>query len=73
MLKLKVNDIEVEVEDGLTVLQACELAGAEIPEISFEIEPGTVSFLEISFVINLSTTESQHHNVRILTVNANKK
>ena len=31
MLKLKVNDIEVEVEDGLTVLQACELAGAEIP------------------------------------------
>ena len=31
MLKLKVNDIEVEVEEGLTVLQACEKAGAEIP------------------------------------------
>ena len=27
MLKLKVNDIDVEVEDGLTVLQACEKAG----------------------------------------------
>ena len=28
MLKLKVNDIEIEVEEGLTVLQACEKAGA---------------------------------------------
>ena len=31
MLKLKVNDIDVEVEEGTTVLQACEQAGAEIP------------------------------------------
>ena len=31
MLKLKVNEIEVEVEEGLTVLQACEKAGVEIP------------------------------------------
>ena len=31
MPKLKVNNIEVEVEDGLTVLQACEKAGVEIP------------------------------------------
>ena len=30
MPKLKVNNIEVEVEDGLTVLQACEKAGVEI-------------------------------------------
>ena len=29
MLKLKVNEIEVEVEEGLTVLQACEKAGVE--------------------------------------------
>ena len=29
MLKLKVNDIDVEVEEGTTVLQACEQAGAE--------------------------------------------
>ncbi len=35
MLKLKVNDIEIEVEDGLTVLQACELAGAEIPRFCY--------------------------------------
>ncbi len=27
MLKLKVNEIDVEVEEGLTVLQACEKAG----------------------------------------------
>ena len=31
MLKVKVNDIDIEVEEGLTVLQACEIAGAEIP------------------------------------------
>jgi NADH-quinone oxidoreductase subunit G len=35
MLKLKVNDIEIEVEDGLTVLQACEKAGAEIPRFCY--------------------------------------
>ncbi len=35
MLKLKVNDIEVEVEEGLTVLQACELAGVEIPRFCY--------------------------------------
>ena len=29
MLKLKANDIDVEVEEGLTVLQACEKAGVE--------------------------------------------
>ena len=35
MLKLKVNDTEVEVEEGLTVLQACEKAGAEIPRFCY--------------------------------------
>ncbi len=35
MLKLKVNDIDVEVEEGLTVLQACEKAGAEIPRFCY--------------------------------------
>ena len=35
MLKLKVNDIEVEVDDGLTVLQACEKAGVEIPRFCY--------------------------------------
>ncbi len=35
MPKLKVNDIEVEVEDGLTVLQACEKAGVEIPRFCY--------------------------------------
>ncbi len=35
MPKLKVNDIDIEVEDGLTVLQACELAGAEIPRFCY--------------------------------------
>ena len=35
MLKLKVNDIEVEIEEGLTVLQACEKAGVEIPRFCY--------------------------------------
>ncbi len=35
MLKLKVNDREIEVEDGLTVLQACEQAGYEIPRFCY--------------------------------------
>ena len=35
MFKLKVNDIDVEIEEGLTVLQACELAGAEIPRFCY--------------------------------------
>jgi NADH-quinone oxidoreductase subunit G len=35
MLKLKVNEIEVEVEEGLTVLQACEKAGIEIPRFCY--------------------------------------
>ena len=35
MFKLKVNDSEVEVEEGLTVLQACEKAGVEIPRFCY--------------------------------------
>ena len=35
MPKLKVNNIEVEVDEGLTVLQACEKAGVEIPRFCY--------------------------------------
>ena len=35
MFKLKVNEIDVEVEEGLTVLQACEKAGVEIPRFCY--------------------------------------
>jgi len=35
MLKLKVNDIDIEVDEGLTVLQACEKAGVEIPRFCY--------------------------------------
>ena len=35
MLKLKVNEIDVEVEEGITVLQACEKAGFEIPRFCY--------------------------------------
>ena len=35
MPKLIVNDKEIEIEEGLTVLQACEQAGAEIPRFCY--------------------------------------
>ena len=35
MLKLKVNNIDIEVEEGLTVLQACEKAEVEIPRFCY--------------------------------------
>jgi len=35
MPKLTINDREIEVEDGLTVLQACEEAGVEIPRFCY--------------------------------------
>ncbi len=31
MPTLTIDGTEIEVEDGLTVLQACELAGVEVP------------------------------------------
>ncbi|MEM6904060.1 MAG: 2Fe-2S iron-sulfur cluster-binding protein, partial [Pseudomonadota bacterium] len=35
MPKLKVNDIEVEVEGGASILQACEQVGVEIPRFCY--------------------------------------
>ena len=35
MFKLKVNEIDIEVEENLTVLQACEKAGVEIPRFCY--------------------------------------
>ena len=35
MPKIIVNDKEIEFENGMTVLQACELAGAEIPRFCY--------------------------------------
>ena len=35
MPKLTINDQEIEVEEGLTVMQACRLAGIEVPHFCF--------------------------------------
>ncbi len=35
MPKLKIDGVEVEVEDGYSVLQACELTGVEIPRFCY--------------------------------------
>ena len=35
MVKLVIDSLEVEVEDGMTVLQACEVAGVQIPRFCY--------------------------------------
>ena len=50
MLKLKVNDTDVEVEEGLTVLQACEKAGVEFDQKIVYGNPG----YEITKFANMS-------------------
>ena len=35
MVKLVVDSLEIEVEDGMTVLQACEIAGIQIPRFCY--------------------------------------
>ncbi len=35
MAKLTIDGVEIEVEDGLSVLQACEIAGKEIPRFCY--------------------------------------
>ena len=35
MPKVKIDGIEIEVQDGVTVLQACEIAGKEIPRFCY--------------------------------------
>src|SRR3546814_3440149 len=35
MPKLTIDGLELEVEPGLTVLQACEMAGVEIPRFCY--------------------------------------
>ena len=35
MPKITVNEKKIEFEEGLTVLQVCELAGAEIPRFCY--------------------------------------
>ncbi|NKB21989.1 MAG: NADH-quinone oxidoreductase subunit G [Alphaproteobacteria bacterium] len=35
MAKLTIDDVEIEVPDGITVLQACELAGVEVPRFCY--------------------------------------
>ena len=35
MPKIKINNKEIEFENGMTVLQACEIAGAEIPRFCY--------------------------------------
>ncbi|AHX03699.1 NADH dehydrogenase (quinone), G subunit [Ehrlichia chaffeensis str. Heartland] len=35
MVKLVIDSLEIEVEDGMTVLQACEVAGVQIPRFCY--------------------------------------
>ena len=35
MVKLVIDSLEIEVEDGMTVLQACEIAGVQVPRFCY--------------------------------------
>ena len=35
MVKVKINGIENDVQEGVTILQACEEAGLEIPRFCY--------------------------------------
>ena len=35
MVKIKINGIENDVQEGVTILQACEEAGLEIPRFCY--------------------------------------
>ncbi len=35
MPKLKIDGTELVIEDGTTLLQACEMAGAEVPRFCY--------------------------------------
>ncbi len=35
MPKLKINNNEIEFKEGMTVMQACEIAGIEIPRFCY--------------------------------------
>jgi NADH-quinone oxidoreductase subunit G len=39
MPKLKVDGVEIEVEEGFSVLQACEAVGIEIPRFCYHDKP----------------------------------
>ena len=58
MLKLKVNDIDVEVEVGTTVLQACEQAGAEIPRFCYHEKLSIAGNCRMCLVCLLYTSPS---------------
>ena len=51
MLKLKVNDIDVEIEEGLTVLQACEQAKVEIPRFFYHEKPVSYTHLTLPTIL----------------------
>ena len=35
MVKMTIDDMEIEVDPGMTVLQACEQAGVEVPRFCY--------------------------------------
>ena len=35
MVNIKIDDKDYEVEDGLAIIQACEIAGVEVPRFCY--------------------------------------
>ena len=47
MVNIKIDDKDYEVEDGLAIIQACEIAGVEVPRFCYH-EKLSLSLIHIS-------------------------
>ena len=54
MVRLNVNDVEVEVADGATLLEAAQRAGAEVPTLCYLKELGAITSCMVCVVKDLA-------------------
>jgi len=54
MVRLNVNDVEVEVADGATLLEAAQRAGAEVPTLCYLKEMGAITSCMVCVVKDLA-------------------
>jgi len=56
--KIIINNKEVEFEEGMTVLQACELVGAEIPRFCYHERLSIAGNCRMCLVENMLSRET---------------
>ena len=65
MPKLTINGKEIEFENGMTVLQACELADVEIPRFCYHEKLSIAGNCRMCLVRKISKTDSLLCNASI--------